>query len=58
MNSAIYSEIPMGGSCGSLAMANYSFEFGIVSPDKEPVGRKVIRRLVLAAMSLSQFLYS
>lgn len=27
VNSAIYSEIPMGESCGNLAMANYSFQF-------------------------------
>lgn len=43
VNSAIDSEIPMGHSCGNLAMANYSLRFGIVSPAKEPVDRQGVR---------------
>ena len=58
VNSGIYSEIPTGDSCGNLAMANYSLQFGIVSPAKEPVDRKGIRGLVSAAVILSLFLYS
>lgn len=58
MNSAICSQIPMGDSRGNLAMPSYSLQFGIVSPAKEPIERKAIRGLGLAAVILSPFLSS